>query len=252
MRAAPTPSSGPDEKMPVRLDSPPAGIQFGWFASSPERRTNVIDRRDFSALGLLSLATSPFGVAAQDRPVLGKHYVTVSPRQPTRDPKQVEVLEFFAYSCSHCFALEPVLDAWQKRLPRDVLFRRIPVAFREELVLHQKLYFALEALGLVDQLHRKVFDAIHVAHDHLGSSGEIATYMAKNGVDARRIQDAMNSFGVAGKVKQASGLVAGYGIEGTPAMGVDGRWLTAGSMAGTNVNSLAVAEYLMGLAKRGA
>jgi thiol:disulfide interchange protein DsbA len=211
----------------------------------------VIDRRNFSAVGLLCLATSPFGAAAQDRPVEGRHYVTLSPRQPTRDPRQVEVLEFFAYSCSHCHALEPVLDAWQRRLPKDVLFRRIPVAFNEKVVLHQKLYFAIEALGLVGQLHRRVFDAIHVAHDHLGTPGEIAAFIARNGVDPKRFDDTMNSFGVASKVRQASALAVGYGIEGTPALGVDGRWLTAGSMAGSNAASLAVAEYLVGLAKKG-
>jgi thiol:disulfide interchange protein DsbA len=209
----------------------------------------VIDRRGFSALGLASLAAAPLRALAQDRPVEGRHYVVLSPRQPTRDPAQVEVLEFFAYSCSHCHALEPVLDAWQRRLPREVLFRRIPVAFREELVLHQKLYFALEALGLVGQLHRKVFESIHVAHDHLGSAGEIATFMAANGVAPARIAEAMNSFGVAGKVRQASALAAGYGIEGTPAFGVNGRWLTDGAMAGSNTSALAVAEYLLRLAK---
>lgn len=211
----------------------------------------MIDRRGLTGLGLLSLAALPLAVAAQQRPVEGRHYLTLSPRQPTRDPRQVEVLEFFAYGCSHCHSFEPALDAWQKKLPRDVLFRRIPVAFRENQVLHQKLYFALEALGLVEQLHGKVFHAVHVDHQHLESPGEIVAFMAKNGVDQARFNEAMNSFGVASKVKQASMLAAGYGIEGTPALGVDGRWLTAGSMTGSNVSSLAVAEYLLGLARKG-
>jgi len=207
----------------------------------------MVNRRDFSALGLLSAL--PFAIAAQQKPVDGRHYATLTPRQPTRDPKQVEVVEFFAYSCGHCHAFEPVIDAWQKKLPRDVLFRRIPVAFRPQLELQQKLYFAIEALDLVEQLHRKVFDSIHIAHDHLGTPAEIATFMGKNGVDPKRFEEAMNSFGVAGKVQQASRLAVGYGIEGTPAIGVDGRWLTDGSMAGSNPASLMVADYLVGLAK---
>jgi thiol:disulfide interchange protein DsbA len=207
----------------------------------------MVNRRDFSALGLM--AALPLTIAAQQRPVNGRHYATLTPRQPTRDPRQVEVIEFFAYSCSHCHAFEPALDAWHKKLPADVLFRRIPVAFRPQLVLHQRLYFAIEALGLVEQLHRKVFDSIHVAHDHLGTPAEIATFMGKNGVDPRRFEETMNSFGVGGKVQQATRLAEGYGIEGTPAIGVDGRWLTSGSMAGSNAASLAVADYLVGLAK---
>lgn len=212
-----------------------------------------MDRRQFAKVAAASLATTPLLAAAQERPVEGKHYVTVSPRQPTRDPKQVEVLEFFAYGCSHCNAFEPAIDAWQKKLPSDVLFRRIPVAFREvPFVLHQKLFFAIEMLGLVEQLHGKVFTAVHTERQRFEKPEEIADFAAKHGVNRTRFLDALNSFAVATKAKQASALAAGYKIDGTPSIGVDGRWLTTGSMAGTNERSLAVAEYLVGLARKSA
>lgn len=117
---------------------------------------SMSNRRHFLAAAALPAISAHAPVFAQEVFSEGKHYVEVSPTQPTRDPKRVEVLEFFAYSCSHCNAFEPALDAWQKKLPPDVLFRRIPVAFREgPMVVHQKLYFAIESLGLVDQLHHK-------------------------------------------------------------------------------------------------
>jgi thiol:disulfide interchange protein DsbA len=210
-----------------------------------------MDRRQFSQITLLCLASAPELVSAQERPVEGKHYVAVSPRQPTRDPKQVEVLEFFSYGCSHCNAFEPAVDAWQKRLPAQVLFRRIPVAFREvPFVMHQKLYFAIEALGLVEQLHRKAFEAIHGERQRLEKPEEIAEFVARNGIERSRFLDTLNSFGVAAKAKQASALSTGYRIEGTPSIGVDGRWLTDGSMAGSNERSLAVAEFLIGQAQK--
>lgn len=210
-----------------------------------------MDRRQFSKAALSALAVTPGFATAQARPVEGKHYILVSPRQPTRDPKQVEVLEFFAYSCSHCSAFEPALDAWQKRLPADVLFRRIPVAFREvPFVLHQKLYFAIESLALVDLLHYKAFTAIHIERQRLDNPEEIGAFVAKNGIDRDRFLNALNSFSVAGKARQASALSSGYKIEGTPSIGVDGRWLTSGSMAGSNEQSLAVAEFLVGEGKK--
>ena len=207
------------------------------------------NRRSFSVLAASSLLAA-FPAAAQDQPVLGRHYLAVSPRQPTRDPRQVEVLEFFAYSCHHCHDFEPALDAWQKKLPAGVLFRRIPVAFREDLIIHNELYFAIEALGLVERLHRKVFEAVHASRGQLKAPQEIAAFVEKQGVDPAAFLNTMKSFSVAGKVKQAFALSTGYQIEGTPALGVDGRWLTSGAMAGSNPRSLAVAEYLVQLAKR--
>jgi thiol:disulfide interchange protein DsbA len=163
----------------------------------------------------------------------------------------VEVLEFFAYSCGHCNAFEPMIDAWQKKLPRDVLFRRIPVAFRDELVIHQNLYFAIEAMGLVEQLHAKVFAALHVERRKLDTPDQIGTFVAAHGVDRVRFLQVLDSFGVVAKVKQATALVGGYAIEGTPSIGVNGRWLTSGSLAGSNAKSLSVAEYLLDLARKG-
>lgn len=209
-----------------------------------------MDRRQFCKATPLALAMSPLVVGAQERPVEGKHYVVLSSRQPTRDPKQVEVLEFFAYSCSHCHAFEAAIDAWQKRLPGDVLFRRIPVAFRDvPFVLHQKLYFTIETLGLVERLHQKVFQAIHVERQRLDKPEDIGELVAKNGVDRAQFMNTLNSFGIAGKAKQASALTSGYGIEGTPSIGVDGRWVTHGSLVGSNERSLVVADYLVRLAK---
>ena len=210
----------------------------------------MIKRRVFCSLAFPLTLTVHTALKAQEQFVPGKHYVVVSPRQPTKDSKQVEVLEFFAYSCSHCSAFEPALEAWLKKLPRDVLFRRIPVAFREDFVIHQQLYFALEAMGLVEQLHGKVFQAIHAERQRLVTHADIASFAAKNGADGKRLVETMSSFGVAGKVKQATALAGGYKIEGTPSLGVDGKWLTSGSQAGSNSRSLDVADHLIALAKK--
>lgn len=208
-------------------------------------------KRRFLPLAFLALASIRIARAsAPDQQSEGRSYVVLQTRQSVRDARQVEVLEFFAYSCGHCNAFEPVIDAWQKKLPRDVMFRRIPVAFRDDFVIHQKLYFAIEAMGLVEQLHPKVFVAIHVDRKKLNTRDEIGAFIVANGGDRAQFFQVLDSFGVAAKVKQANALASGYAIEGTPSIGVNGRWLTSGSLAGSNPKSLSVAEYLIGLARK--
>src|SRR6218665_3853548 len=115
-------------------------------------------RRDFSAvLGLSAVS----GLAlAQGAPVEGRHYQRLSQPLPT-PPGKVEVLEFFWYGCPHCFAFDPVLEAWVKQLPADVTFRRVHVGFRANIKLHQRLFYALEAMGKEAELHARVFNAFH-------------------------------------------------------------------------------------------
>jgi protein dithiol oxidoreductase (disulfide-forming) len=204
-----------------------------------------MNRREFSTLGAASLAVLGAPVAWA-QPTAGANYVRLSQRQPTVDANRIEVVEFFWYGCPHCFSFEPALDAWARRQPADVLFRRIPVAFREvPFVIHQKLYFSLETLGLVDSLHRKVFSAIHVDRNMLDSQDKILDFAVKNGVDRAKFADTLNSFGVATKARQAGALAAGYKIDGTPALGVNGQFYTSGTLAGGNEASLAVVDQLV-------
>jgi protein dithiol oxidoreductase (disulfide-forming) len=119
-------------------------------------------------------------------------------------------------------------------------------------VIHQKMYFAVESMGLVDSLHRKIFNAMNVERQKLDTPEAIGDFIAKNGVDKAAFLDAMNSFGVAAKAKQAAALSAGYKIDGTPAMGINGSWFTSGSLAGGNDRALAVTDFLVARARKGA
>lgn len=214
-----------------------------------------MNRRDFNALSATAMLAglgAPLAAWAQGAPVEGRDYVKLARRQPTQDPKKLELVEFFWYGCPHCQAFQPVLEAWLKKLPPDVNFRRMPVAFREvPFVLHQKLYFAIESMGLVETLHRKVFTAMHVERNPLNTPEAIAAFVTKNGVDAAKFAEVMNSFAVDSKAKQAAVLSTGYRIDGTPALGIDGRFYTSGTLAGSNDRALAVTDQLLAQLRKG-
>ena len=144
-----------------------------------------MDRRQFSltagsALAGAGLAWSTAAQAQAKKPELGVHYLALGSPAPTEAPAgKVEVLEFFWYNCPHCNAFEPELAAWLKRMPKNVAFRRVPVAFNANFVPQQRLYFSLEALGLVEKLHAKVFDAIHNQKIKLDDGQAITAWMCK-------------------------------------------------------------------------
>ena len=214
-------------------------------------------RRNFSASLLgASFGSAGFGVPtsafAQSSPVEGTHYVRLSQPMPAPAHGKLEVVEFFWYGCPHCNDFEPALEAWTKKLPPDVVFRRAPVAFRPEPHgTHQRLYFSIEAMGLVPTLHRKVFYAIHNERLALDKPADISAFVAKNGVDGAKFLDVFNSFSVQTKARQAQQLSEAYKIDGVPALGVQGRFYTSGSLAGSNDRSIAVVDYLLKLLRSG-
>ena len=166
-------------------------------------------RRDFSAALACTAALAPATSRAQGEPAEGRNYVRLSQPVPVSAAAgKIEVIDFFWYGCPHCSAFEPELAAWAKRLPEHVAFSRVPVAFRAEpFTTHQRIFYALDALGLVEAMHRKVFYAVHVERLALDKPAEIASYMAKHGVDAEKFTEAFNSFTTQSKIKRANSLV---------------------------------------------
>jgi len=177
----------------------------------------------------LSLVAAVAG-ATPANPQNGVDYRTLEPAQPTESGSKVEVTEFFWYSCPHCFALEPSLEAWVKKQGDRINFRRVPVQFRPSMVPEQKLYYTLEALGKVDQMHKKVFDAIHLQHQRLDNDAAIVDFVVKNGIDKQKFLDIYNSFGVATKVRRAVQLEQDYRVDGVPLIAIDGRYETSPSI----------------------
>lgn len=204
-------------------------------------------RRDFSAALASTAVLAPAAARAQGNPVEGRNYVRLTQPVPvSAAADKIEVIDFFWYGCPHCAAFEPELDAWARQLPEHVAFSRVPVAFRAEpFTTHQRIFYALDSLGLLDAMHRKVFYAVHVERLALDKPAEIAAYMTKHGVDATKFLEAFNSFTTQSRIKRANGLVDGYKIDGVPAIGVHGRYYTSGAMAGGNDRALVVADFLV-------
>lgn len=194
-----------------------------------------MDRREFIGQAGAAALLVGLGTAARAQGTFqeGKHYVRLPQPVPVSAPTgKVEVLEFFSYGCPHCSAFEPVLDAWAKKLPADVAFRRVPVNFLFNAELFQRTYFSLEALGQVEVMQRKVFAAVHVQRERWSSPDAVADFVAKHGVDRAKFLELYSSFGVQTKMVQARQLVERYKIDGVPALGVHGRYYTSPSLAG--------------------
>lgn len=189
---------------------------------------------------VLSLAT-PTAVAAQ----AGVDYLVLSPAQQTESRGKVEVIEFFAYTCPHCFELEPELNAWARKLPKNVVLKRQPVIFADNWEPMARAFFALEALNAVDTHHADVFNALHVEDKDLTNPEAFFDWGAQRGLDRARLKAAYQSFATGAKVARAKQLQRAYKINGVPSLAVNGKYVTSGSMTGGNEKSLQVASELI-------
>ncbi|TAN50844.1 MAG: thiol:disulfide interchange protein DsbA/DsbL [Betaproteobacteria bacterium] len=205
-------------------------------------------RNTLVALALAALGGA--GLAQAQQP--GTHYTVLKPELPVNAPGKIEVIEFFWYGCIHCYNLEAELEKWQRKLAPDVQFRRVPAIFNARWGHDAGIYFALEAMGVIDKLHRPLFDAIHVDRLRTDDAKALSAWLQKQGVDAKRFDEVFKSFGVQSKVRQAQQLTVAYRIDGTPAMAVHGRYTVSPEQGGSQRGVLSVVDYLVELTRKGA
>ena len=186
-------------------------------------------RREFAQLALLGAVPSVLSFAAQ----ANSGYATLKQPASVLAPKgQIEVVQSFSYACSHCKNFDPVFEAWRKTAAKDVSVRLVHVGFNKNFEPLQRIYYALESLGQAQALNGKVFKAFQDEKKRLDQPEVLFPWVAEQGVDRAKFEAAYQSFSVATQVRQAIQLQDQYQVEGTPAMGIAGRYYTDGSMAG--------------------
>lgn len=179
----------------------------------------------------------------------GEHYATVSPAISTvaddLQPGQTEVVELFWYGCPHCFAFEPVLEEWLKNKPDNIVVTRVPAVFNKRWAFHAQVFYTAEVLGVLDKVHKPMFEAIHNGRQQLATEDEIAALFERAaGVDRATFDETFNSFAVDTKLRRAAQLTRDSRLTGVPSLVIGGKARTTASQAGGYEEMLELAESL--------
>ena len=174
----------------------------------------------------------------------GVEYKALTP-QSTDTGDKIEVLEFFWYGCPHCYTFEPYIKAWKKTKPANVEFVRVPAIFRPDWEIQARTYYALSNMGVIEDLHEKIFTAIHKDKKKLDKKATLTDFVVKNGVDRKKFEEEYNSFSVDTMVRKAKKKQTAYKIQGVPSIVVNGKYLSSGSMSGSYDNLVKILDFLV-------
>ena len=195
---------------------------------------------------LTLLGIAAFAPAASAQSPL---FSTLAPPQPVEGGGKVEVTEFFWYGCPHCYAMEPTINAWLKTKPQDVVFKRVPT-YNEGWAPMVSLYYTLEAMGVLEQYHAKVFEAIHKYNVNLNNKGKRDEWLKANGIDPAKFAEVEKSFTVATKIQRAKQLTQAYKVDSVPRFFVNGKYYTSAEQAGGAEKIFLVIDQMVNLARK--
>ncbi len=202
------------------------------------------------SLAILTFAFTSLNMSAAfaDAPKLGTDFDAVAQPITTENVAKIEVMEIFWYGCPHCYHMEEPLNAWVKKLPSDVYFKRVPGLPNASWAPMAKAFYAMETLGVGDKLHTKLFEAIHKTKtlNPTDEAAAIAWVTAQSGLDKLKVEQAFKSFTTNTNLNRAAQLFRASGATGVPTLVIDGKYITSATQAGGNEQALKVADYIIG------
>jgi len=198
-------------------------------------------------LGAALVVCATLGFAQAEEYKAGQHYEVLPEKIPTnyRGSEAGEIMEIFSYGCIHCFNLEPFIQSWKQSKPDDIRFTPVPVVFNARQIPEVKAYYAAELLGIQDESHRATFNEVHINRNRLSSDEDFAEFYTRFGVSEDEYMKMANSFAVNVKVNQAQKVTEMSGVQGTPSLVVNGKYLVTGRTAGGNEKMFDVAVWLI-------
>ena len=186
------------------------------------------------------------GAALAQRP----QYNLLNPPQPIEADGKIEVIEFFWYGCGHCYRLEPFVNAFVKNAPKDVVLKRVPAVPSASWAELAQLHYTLEAMGILETWHAKIFDAIHKENLNLSNRKIREEWLAKQGIDVKKYQEVEKSFAVATKMQRARQMTAAYKIDSVPQVVVNGKYVVSAETTGGTERIFPAVEQVIAIARK--
>lgn len=176
---------------------------------------------------------------------VGKNYFVIDPPQPTASGDKVEVLEVFSYACSHCANFQPYAEQLKQSLPAYANFSYMPAVFNADWEPYARAFYTAKSLGVLDQTHQALFDALHRDHIPLRTIDDLAGFYVQHGVDKAKFLAESASFEVESKLSRANEIVKKDGIDGTPSVVVNGKYRVTGASAGGYPQLIELVDWLV-------
>ncbi len=201
------------------------------------------------AILMLSLsAASISSLAMAEAPKIGTEFEAVAQPIATDNAAKIEVMEIFWYGCIHCYQMDAPLNAWVKKLPSDVYFKRVPGLPNPSWAPMAKAFYAMETLGVAEKLHTPLFDAINKSKtlNPTDEKAAIAWVTQQSGMDKLKVEQAFKSFTINTNLNRAAQIFRASGATGVPSLVIDGKYITSSTMSGGNEQALKVADYIIG------
>lgn len=155
----------------------------------------------------------------------GTNYKEITTPQPSSAPAgKVEVIEFLWYDCQTCYVMQPLLERWLAENRDHVVYSRVPAVTGDNMIYFARVFYAADALGVLDKATPALFAAIHRYARPLDDDEKLVGFFGDLGIERARFLSVFRSSRTMARVRETQVMNRRYDVQGAPTLVIDGRY----------------------------
>ena len=176
-------------------------------------------------LTVLYLVLVAFPSHAGDMPKIVGVYTEVPGQEFVFDGKDVEIVEFLSFYCSHCYHFEKSIPAVKGNFPKKIIWKTVPIYWGKGSPKPGEAYLLAVEEGKGEQMKKAIFESLFVENKDIGKIEVLEEIGAKVGLGfdfSKRLRSGEKS----AEAKEKLELANKYRITETPSLIIAGNLKT--------------------------
>ena len=162
---------------------------------------------------IASCLTLPGFAFAADK-IQGK-YEIIGSIEKLKNVKQVEMTEFFNYSCGHCYEFLETSKKLHTKFKDKLYHKKYPIFWGQQTALPAKAFYITDKLGLEEKFTQELFDANFKLHINIFQPRIIQGLSRRYKIE-QEIRNGMKDPAIEAKVNESLALANKYNANETP------------------------------------
>jgi len=158
-------------------------------------------------------STIPNSALAEDK-IKGK-YEVIGSIEKLKGTKQVEMIEFFNYSCGHCYRFLETSKKLHAKFKDKLYHKKYPIYWGQQTASPAKAFYITDELGLEEKFTQELFDTNFKLQINIFQPRVIQRLSQHYKIE-QEIRDGMKSPVIEAKVNESLALANKYNANETP------------------------------------
>ena len=184
---------------------------------------------------LTGFIISPGLVLAEGK-IQGK-YEVVGTVEKLEGVKQVEMIEFFNYSCGHCYRFLETSKKLHDKFKDKLYHKKYPIYWGKQTAFPAKAFYITDELGIEERFTQELFDANYKLQIDIFRPRVIQALSQDYEIE-QEIRDGMKSPTIEAKVNKSLALAKKYNANETPTIILNNVLKITPSISGGTVEKM--------------